>query len=300
LKETGKAEANEDYVKVLSPFKPILEYEILHSIPPGYINHTISGTSPNGSWQRAERGEMTLNDDFFASFRAELENPKRWNAYWTKILGDPSKEDLLPKSYKKGSGIPPVASINAKEMLWNMMRMARSPDPNIYPALQKLKASGQFIVAALSNTIAFPPGIKDEKGDLFLSGIKSKEVRALEIGSPLDEGSDGGGGGVGDEREDIKNLFDVFISSAHVGMRKPEQRIYDFALEEVRKIGKSKGVEVEAGDIVFLDDIGQNLRMAKERGMRTIKVTLGKSDVALRELEEVVGMRLRLEKGSKL
>jgi FMN phosphatase YigB (HAD superfamily) len=240
---------------------------------------------------------MTLDDDFFASFRAELEDPKRWHAYWTKILGDPSKQDLLPKSYKKGSGIPPVASIDAKEMFWNMMRMARSPDPNIYPALRKLKASGKFIVAALSNTIAFPPGIRDEKGDIFLSGIKSKEVKALGLNS-LGEG--GNGGGVGDEREDIKNLFDVFISSAHVGMRKPEQRIYDFALEEVRRIGKSKGVEVDAGDIVFLDDIGQNLRMAKERGMRTIKVTLGKSDVALKELEEVVGMGLRVEKGSKL
>jgi hypothetical protein len=237
---------------------------------------------------------MTLNDDFFAAFRKELEDPKRWNAYWTKILGDPSKADLLPKSYKRGSGIPPVASINAKEMFWNMMRMARSPDPNIYPALQKLKASGKFIVAALSNTIAFPPGIRDEKGELFLSGIRSKEVRALEIGSPLDEG------GVGDEREDIKDLFDVFVSSAHVGMRKPEKRIYDFALEEVRRIGKAKGITIEAGDVVFLDDIGQNLKKAKDCGLRTIKVTLGSSDVALRELEEVTGMGLRNGKGSKL
>jgi hypothetical protein len=285
--------------QVVSPFKAILEYEILHSVPPGYINHTISGTSPNGSWQKAERGEMTLGDDFFKSFRAELEDPKRWNAYWTKILGDPSKQDLLPKTYRKGSGIPPVASINAEEMFWNMMRMAHSPDPNIYPALQKLKASGKFIVAALSNTIAFPPGIRDEKGDLFHSGIKAKEVRALEIGSPLGEGADGGGG-IGDEREDIKDLFDVFISSAHVGMRKPEKRIYEFALEEVRRIGRERGVQIEASDVVFLDDIGQNLKRAKDCGMRTIKVSLGRSDVALGELESVVGMSLRNGKASKL
>lgn len=241
---------------------------------------------------------MTLDDNFFASFRAELEDSKRWTTYWQKILADPSRTELLPKSYRTGSGVPPVASINAKEMFWNMMRMARSPDPNIYPALKKLKADGRFVVAALSNTIAFPPGIRDDKGDLFLSGVRSREVRALETGESLDEG--GEGGGVIDEREDIKDLFDVFVSSAHVGMRKPEQRIYDFALEEVKRIGKERGLEIEAGDVVFLDDIGQNLRMARERGMRTIKVSLGKSDVALKELEEEVGMSLRNGKGSKL
>jgi hypothetical protein len=241
---------------------------------------------------------MTLNDDFFASFGAELQDAQRWNAYWDRILADPSKASLLPKTYTPGAGTPPVARINAKEMFWNMMRMARSPDPNIYPALQKLKASGRFIVAALSNTIAFPPGIRDEKGELFLAGIKSREVRALELGSPLDEGGDGGG--VGDEREDIKDLFDVFVSSAHVGMRKPEKRIYDFALEEVRRIGKTRDIEIEAGDVVFLDDIGENLKRARQCGMRTIKVTLGKSEVALAELENVVGMSLRHSKASKL
>lgn len=246
---------------------------------------------------------MTLDDNWFASFRRELEDEKRWNAYWQKILADPSKEDLLPKGYVRGSGVPKVVDIDAKEMFWNMMRMARSPDPNIYPALQRLKGSGRFIVAALSNTIAFPEGIRDEKGELFLPGIRSREVKALDLDSPLtSDGSGEGGGSGGDEREDIKNLFDIFISSAHVGMRKPEQRIYDLALEEVRRVGKMRGVDVEAGDIVFLDDIGQNLRMARDRGFRTIKVGLGGSDVALRELEGVVGMNLRNGggKGSKL
>lgn len=201
----------------------------------------------------------------------------------------------------RGSGIPALVGIDAKEMFWNMMRMARSPDPNIYPALRRLRERGRFIVAALSNTIAFPEGIRDEKGDLFLSGIKSKEIRALGMGTPGGENAAAAGADMGDEREDIKSLFDIFISSAHVGMRKPEQRIYDFALEELQKFGKTRGVQVEAGDIVFLDDIGQNLRMARERGFRTIKVLLGRSDVALKELESVTGMVLgRDGGGSKL
>lgn len=206
---------------------------------------------------------------------------------------------VFPGGYERGTGVPPVVNIDAKEMFWDMMRMARSPDPYIYPALRKLRENGGFVVAALSNTILFPEGIRDEKGELFLSGIKKREVRALEAGGSVEEAGKGEGGG--DEREDIKELFDVFISSAHVGMRKPEGRIYDFALEEVRRVGKERGVKVEAGDIVFLDDIGQNLRMARQRGFRTIKVSLGKSDVALRELEEVTGMSLgRESKGSKL
>jgi len=192
--------------------------------------------------------------------------------------------------------VPEVASIDAKEMFWNMMRTARSPDPYMYPALKKLKQSGKFIIAALSNTIAFPPGIRDEKGALFLSGIKVKEIKALEIGSP----EDGAGGGIGDEREDIRGLFDVFVSSAHVGMRKPEKRIYDLAISEVQRVGKEKGVEVQAEEITFLDDIGGNLKAARQAGLGTIKVTLGRSKDAVRELEKVVGMSLLRGEDSKL
>lgn len=192
--------------------------------------------------------------------------------------------------------MPEVASIDAKEMFWNMMRTARSPDPYMYPALKKLKQSGKFIIAALSNTIAFPPGIRDEKGALFLSGIKVKEIKALEIGSP----EDGAGGGIGDEREDIRGLFDVFVSSAHVGMRKPEKRIYDLAISEVQRVGKEKGVEVQAEEITFLDDIGGNLKAARQAGLGTIKVTLGRSKDAVRELEKVVGMSLLRGEDSKL
>jgi hypothetical protein len=50
----------------VSPFKAILEYELTHSIPPGYINHTISSTAPNGAWQRIERGELVLGDEWYA------------------------------------------------------------------------------------------------------------------------------------------------------------------------------------------------------------------------------------------
>jgi hypothetical protein len=219
---------------------------------------------------------------------------------------------LLPPTWREGESIPAVPKIDAKEMFWNMMNMARSPDPFVYPALQALGRDPRFIVAALSNTIAFPAGIRDDKGNLFLSGVRQSEVERLsaggtvggvgnsstegsvELGSPEDEG------GVGDERSDIRALFDIFISSAHVGMRKPERRIYDLAIQEIQKLGKENGVDIKPEDIVFLDDIGGNLKAAKQVGMRTIKVTLGKSRDAVVELEKVTGCTFLKDEKSKL
>ena len=75
-----------------------------------------------------------------------------------------------------------------------------------------------------------------------------------------------------------RDLFDVIIESSIVGVRKPDQRIYEIACEEL-------GVQPE--EIVFLDDLGVNLKPAKQMGMTTIKVI--DADKALAELEAAVG-----------
>ena len=76
--------------------------------------------------------------------------------------------------------------------------------------------------------------------------------------------------------------FDFIIESSKIGVRKPEHRFYEIALAEV-------GVAAE--DAVFLDDLGVNLKPAREMGMTTIKVT--DPDAAIAELEAVVGFPLR-------
>lgn len=192
--------------------------------------------------------------------------------------------------------IPPLPRVNAKEMFWNMMKMARIPDPHMYPAVRKLKESGRFVIAALSNAINFPEGIRDDEGNLFDSGIHRKAwgkdgKNVIEVGSPEEQG------GFGGEREDIRRSFDFYISSANVGMRKPEKRIYEHAIKEIQKFGKEKGMDIQPHDILFLDDIGTNLRTARQCGLRTIKVTLGKTRNAVLELQEQVGMQL-LEDGA--
>ena len=75
--------------------------------------------------------------------------------------------------------------------------------------------------------------------------------------------------------------FDVIVESSKVGIRKPELGFYTRACELLQ-------VEPEA--CVFLDDLGINLKPAKEMGMTTIKV--GEPADAIAELEQVLGLSL--------
>ncbi|KAI8814102.1 epoxide hydrolase [Cladochytrium replicatum] len=84
--------------------------------------------------------------------------------------------------------------------------------------------------------------------------------------------------------------FDEFVESRLVGLRKPDPRIYLLACERL-------GVKPE--QVIFLDDIGENLRAAKSLGMTTVRVHIGRPEDAVRELEQLVGLPL-LEKGHKL
>jgi len=75
--------------------------------------------------------------------------------------------------------------------------------------------------------------------------------------------------------------FDVFVESAVVGLRKPDPRIYALVCD---KLG------VEPARVAFLDDIGRNLKPARELGMATIKVD--DPEQALRELGALLGLDL--------
>lgn len=80
---------------------------------------------------------------------------------------------------------------------------------------------------------------------------------------------------------EVLGLFDVIIESSRIGHRKPDPRFYELALD---------AVGVPAHEAVFLDDLGVNLKPARELGMTTIKVT--DPAQARRELEAVVGFPL--------
>ncbi len=80
----------------------------------------------------------------------------------------------------------------------------------------------------------------------------------------------------------VMDLFDLVVESSKAGVRKPDPRIYQMALE---------AIDVHPTRAVYLDDLGINLKPAKALGMQTIKVV--DPDVALAELEAIVGIPLR-------
>lgn len=85
-----------------------------------------------------------------------------------------------------------------------------------------------------------------------------------------------------------------------MGLRKPHREIYELALRELDRVSRKRGLgRLEAGDVLFLDDIGENLRMGREVGMRTLRVGLGEGRVAVRELEAVTGVSME-RSGAKL
>ncbi|KQT12823.1 MAG: HAD-IA family hydrolase [Bradyrhizobium sp.] len=80
---------------------------------------------------------------------------------------------------------------------------------------------------------------------------------------------------------EVMVLFDHVIESAKIGLRKPDPRIYQLMVETLK---------VDPNNCVYLDDLGVNLKPAREMGMTTIKVTSGAQAIA--ELEKATGLKL--------
>ena len=122
--------------------------------------------------------------------------------------------------------------------------------PEMVRALEKLKAEN-FKLACLTNN--------------FNSGDKNQ--------SALDDANQ--------ERLKIMNNFDHIIESKELGIRKPD---LDFYLKALEITG------ADPKETIFLDDLGINLKPAKELGMATIKVL--DSGQALKELTDLTGINL--------
>src|SRR5581483_2488063 len=89
----------------------------------------------------------------------------------------------------------------------------------------------------------------------------------------------GSGGGRMLYIAEVMALFDHIIESAKMGLRKPDPRIYRMMTE---------ALDVDPERCIYLDDLGVNLKPAREMGMTTIKVVSGPQ--ALGELEAATGL----------
>ena len=357
--------------QVSSPMQAIIDFERKHAIPTGWVNFAIRYSSPNGYWQRLERGEIKMDEAFFKGFTANLNDESAWREFHASFrnekkklkntmnptqLGDhvsmkaeaadsrPTDQDLGANSEKSSSSpvskssdnsgtsdrpslsklakdttigdpvslesedvvessknpnsnsnstlvandhtvsrtpsndpkssIPPISSIDGEALFWSMMSASREPDPYVFPALQRLlKQNPRPIVAALSNNVIFPP---DHPWSKNSSAPKNSTFSVPFVFDP-------------------PSIFDVYVASAEVGMRKPSRNIYELALRRLDEFDRQKGDSgVKPEDVVFLDDIGENLKMGREVGMKTIKVQLGKTWRAVKELEAALGEGVKL------
>jgi putative hydrolase of the HAD superfamily len=85
----------------------------------------------------------------------------------------------------------------------------------------------------------------------------------------------------GDRHTALLDVFDVIVESSKIGVRKPEPAFYRIACELL---------QIEPSEAVMIDDLGVNLKPAREMGMTTIKVT--DSHEALGELGRFLSFSL--------
>jgi len=85
----------------------------------------------------------------------------------------------------------------------------------------------------------------------------------------------------GIDDHEVRPRFDVFVESFREGINKPDRRIYEVLLQRLA---------IPAKRVVYLDDIGRNLKPGRDLGMTTIKVD--DPQAALQELGSLVGLNL--------
>ena len=192
------------------------------------------------------------------------------------------------RTYEKEAGLPEdfIRRLNA-----------RNPDTNAWAKMERSEVPLQDFVT-LFEAEALEQGHKIDGWRVLrsISGdIRPQMVEALRrckaafrvacITNNMKHGDGPGMARTADKAKavaEVMTLFEHVFESSRLGWRKPDPRIYRHACDQL-------GVEPE--HCIYLDDLGINLKPARAMGMRTIKV--GDPDVAIAELETMVGIPLK-------
>ena len=115
-----------------------------------------------------------------------------------------------------------------------------------------------------------------------LNTIKNKMIQACLTNNiqAMDKEFEGNVSASGKHNK-IMELFDFVIESSKENVRKPDPEFYLLAC---------KRANIDPTEVIFLDDLGVNLKPARELGMITIKVI--KPEVALEELESYLPFKI--------
>lgn len=82
--------------------------------------------------------------------------------------------------------------------------------------------------------------------------------------------------------ESVLSLFDEVIESSTLGIRKPEPAFFEACCTRLA---------IQPHEAVFIDDLGVNLKPARQLGMTTIKFVT--EDAAIADLEQALRLKLR-------
>lgn len=162
----------------------------------------------------------------------------------------------------------------------NFLRTVNStnPDVNAWAKFERSELStDQFDTLFLEESTALGHAVGGNQVIQLLSGeIRPHVVAALKKISQdykcvclTNNVSAGHGPGMSRTAEaqnavkEVMGLFDMVIESSKIGMRKPDLKIYEYTCAEMNK---------KPEEILYLDDLGVNLKPAAAMGMKTIKV----------------------------
>jgi putative hydrolase of the HAD superfamily len=188
--------------------------------------------------------------------------------------------------YERRQGLPLdfIRRVNATE-----------PDLNAWARLERAELSHEeFDLAFATESKALGHEVPGADVLALLSGdVRPEMVRALDAVKAAglktacltnNVVSREEGASAADARPEVEAVmarFDVIVESSKVGVRKPEPQFYEIACELL---------DVTPVECVFLDDLGINLKPARELGMTTIKV--GDPAPAIAELARVLDLDL--------
>jgi len=172
---------------------------------------------------------------------------------------------------------------------------ATNPDQNAWAQFERSKIdASKFDQLFLEESTALGHSVPGAEVIKLLSGdIRPRVVAALKLLSKIYQcvcltNNVPAGSGPGMSRSkaeldavlDVMAIFDQVIQSSKIGMRKPDPQIYSYTCEQM-------GVEPE--QILYLDDLGVNLKPAAAMGMQTLKVV--SEQQVLADLSKILGQK---------
>ena len=132
---------------------------------------------------------------------------------------------------------------------------------------------GKKVLALLKGQIR-PEMVKAlrEIKDKLIQGCLTNNIQSTE-GQELETDN----AAISGTHQEIMGLFDFVFESSKENVRKPDPKFYQLACRR----GK-----VNPNEVIFLDDLGINLKPAKALGMKTIKVV--RAEDALQDLQDLL------------